>query len=128
MAVAVKALPFGLSLMPRRVRAVTILPGWGSSTVICFGLRPRASQPSSMAEPILPAPSKTRRPENLRSELLLANERFLGRVLGRFLGRLMATLYRQLRSYASPEVSNMAASSASRAPLPAQTTNWKEEK
>jgi hypothetical protein len=30
--------------------------------------------------------------------------------------------------YASPEVSNMAASSASRAGLPAQTTNWKAGK
>ena len=31
-------------------------------------------------------------------------------------------------AHASPEVSNMAASSASRAPLPAQTTNWKAVK
>ena len=31
-------------------------------------------------------------------------------------------------AYASPEVSNMAASSASRAGLPAQTTNWKAGK
>jgi hypothetical protein len=30
--------------------------------------------------------------------------------------------------YASPEVSKLVASSASRAPLPAQTTNWKPVK
>ena len=34
----------------------------------------------------------------------------------------------RLGAHASPEVSNMAASSASRAPLPAQTTNWKAVK
>ena len=37
-------------------------------------------------------------------------------------------LYRHLRRYASPDVSNIVASSASRAAFPAQTTNWKAVK
>ena len=65
MAEAACGLPFGLSLSPRRVSALTDLPGCGSSTTSFFGASPRASQPSSMAAPILPAPSSTRWPVNL---------------------------------------------------------------
>jgi hypothetical protein len=68
-AAAAAGLPFGLSLSPRRMSALTALPGCGSITTSCFGLIPRASQPSSMALPIFPAPSSTRGPENLASVL-----------------------------------------------------------
>jgi len=103
--VATPTLPFGLSLSPRRASAFTVLAGCGSTTVIFFGSNPRASQPSSMALPIFPAPTRTSAPRNSPSLLTL---------------RMAMAGH---RPYASPEVSNMAASSASRAPLPAQTTN-----
>ena len=65
-------LPFapdlGLSLSPRRVSAFTGFAGCGSSTMILPGARPRVSQPSSMAEPILPAPSSSSGPGNARSD------------------------------------------------------------
>ena len=69
-AVAVEGFAFaGLSLMPRRVSAFIAFAGMRLEHGDLARLEPRASQPSSMAEPILPAPSRTRRPENLRSEL-----------------------------------------------------------
>src|SRR5262249_10659162 len=104
-ALAATALTFGLSLTPRRASPLTALPGCGSTTEICFGRRPRASQPSSIAPPILPAPTRTRVPRNFASVLTL---------------RMAMADH---RPYASPEVSNTAASSASCAVLPAQTTN-----
>ena len=78
------------------------LPGCGSITETFLGLSPRASQPSSMA----------------RAHLAGADQ------------EKAAYRFQRLRfaAHASPEVSNMAASSASRAPLPAQTTNWKAVK
>ncbi len=102
---AAAGLPFGLSLSPRLASAFTGVAGCGSITTICFGLSPRASQPSSMALPILPAPTKMSVPRNFPR-----------------LCALRMTMADH-RPYASPEVSNIAASSASFAPLPAQTTN-----
>jgi len=54
------------------------------------------------------------------------NTNFGLRVLGAPLSRGMTRRERvEDGSYASPAVSNITASSASRADLPAQTTNWK---
>ena len=118
-ALAGVGLAVGLSATPRRVSAFTLFTGCGSRIVSWRGSSPRASQPSSMAEPILPAPSKTRRPENFRSGFSAA----LAGLLCRFLTRFMATSYRHFGCYASPDVSNIAESIASRADLPAQMTN-----
>ena len=114
---------FGLSATPRRASALRLLAGCGSITVSLRGSSPRVSQPSSMAEPILPAPSRTSAPENFRSGLSAGLVVFLARVLVGLFTRFMARSYRDFRRYASPEVSNMAESIASRADLPAQITN-----
>ncbi len=135
---------FGLIFSPRRVSVLIALPGCGSSTIIFFGDRPRASQPSSMAWPILPAPSRTSGPGNLaRGRLMLLRAAITRSVSSPARAgdpvTTNAAITRQRRiildaplsrgmtsgGYASPEVSNMAAASASWAPLPAQTTNWK---
>src|ERR1043166_4267219 len=48
---------------PRAACAAISADGFGSRTAICFGSSPSASQPSSMAPPILPAPTSTSVPE-----------------------------------------------------------------
>ena len=110
--------------------------GCGSTMVVAAGSRPRASQPSSMAPPILPAPTRTREAgsdgvmaapgSTLRDWPQLA-ERYGQRP------SLMASRRRAVdrvrraggQRQASPSVSNSTLSSASRALLPAQSTNWK---
>ncbi len=57
----------GLRRRPPAASAVSSLPGCGSSTAIFFGSRPSASQPSSRALPILPAPTSRRVPEKSAS-------------------------------------------------------------
>jgi hypothetical protein len=90
--------------MPREEQSASISgEGWGSSTEAAEGSSPAASQPSSIAPPILPAPTST-------SES------------GR---RATVTISVSAVPQASPSVSNKALSSASRADLPAQSTNWK---
>src|SRR6187455_2994525 len=58
--------------------------GCGSTTTSLRGSSPRASQPSSMAEPIFPAPSRTRRPESPRSGLSAGFARFMATIISPF--------------------------------------------
>ena len=62
--------PLGLMRTPRLASALICFDGCGSSTMIFFGGSLRASQPSSMAPPILPAPTSTSAPGMVASELL----------------------------------------------------------
>src|SRR5215475_1700568 len=58
----------GLRRRPCRAQAVISLAGCGSIAAIFSGPRPSASQPSSMALPILPAPASRMVPERVASE------------------------------------------------------------
>src|SRR5262245_58054425 len=74
----------GLMATPRRASALMDFIGCGSSTTSLRGSSPRASQPSSMAEPIFPAPSRTRRPESPRSGLSAGFARFMAMIISPF--------------------------------------------
>ena len=135
----------GLRRRPCRAQAVISLPGCGSIAAIFSGAKPSASQPSSMALPILPAPARRMVPDRLLSEF--ADELMTAAPEPRPYARpwLCRTINGRRTApsdhdrgaidaqdgsacasdvYACPWVSNMAALSASRAGLPAQTTNW----
>ena len=62
--------PLGLMRTPRLASALIAFDGCGSSTTTFFGGSLRASQPSSMAPPILPAPTSTSVPGMEARELL----------------------------------------------------------
>src|SRR5262245_9206659 len=74
----------GLMATPRRASASMPFVGCGSSTTSLRGSSPRASQPSSMAEPIFPAPSRTKRPESPRSGLSTGFARFMATIISPF--------------------------------------------
>src|SRR5262249_54768568 len=156
------------SLNPREVNAIRSEVGCGSITTTDPGERPSASQASSIAPPILPAPTSTMVPAKSASvrapcavAVVMAVPRLIDREGGRpgispalettkrGRPRLLVPLKRGvdfglvrlaglacctcqacwicqacLTCQAWPAVSNMAASSASRADLPAQITNW----
>ena len=57
----------GLSRSPCRASALISFEGSGSTTAIFAGSRPSLSQPSSMALPILPAPTSRTVPGRLTS-------------------------------------------------------------
>src|SRR5262245_3724804 len=74
----------GLMTTPRRASALMAFVGCGSSTTSRRGSSPRVSQPWSMAEPIFPAPSRTRRPESPRSGLSADFARFMATIISPF--------------------------------------------
>src|SRR6186713_237322 len=74
----------GLIVTPRRASALMAFVGCGSTTTSLRGSSPRASQPSSMAKPIFPAPSRTRRPESPRSGLSAGFARFMATIISPF--------------------------------------------
>ncbi len=65
--------PLGLMRTPRFASALIAFDGCGSSTMIFFGGSLRASQPSSMAPPILPAPTSTSAPGMAARDSCLAD-------------------------------------------------------
>src|SRR5712691_6696900 len=136
----------GLSLSPRAASPVIAGVGCGSITATRAGASPSPIQPSSIAEPILPAPTSTMSPRKPPSadgppasdvDIAVAPETGAAlfaraparphdhgmRDLSSF-GGLSDHGPRSEEAYASPKVSNMAASIASAAGLPAQMTNW----
>ena len=64
--------PLGLMRTPRLASALIAFDGCGSSTTTFFGGSLRASQPSSMAPPILPAPTSTSVPGMAAREFCFA--------------------------------------------------------
>ena len=69
-------LPLGLMRTPRRASALIDFPGCGSMTTTLLGGSLSASQPSSMAPPILPAPTSTSVPGMEAREVGFADFRF----------------------------------------------------
>ena len=80
-------------------------------TTICARVKPSRTHPASIAPPILPAPTSTSVPGTFCKSPVIEDV-------------VMAFPVIPGRAYASPAVSNITASSDSRADLPAQTTNW----
>ena len=149
----------GLIRTPRLAKALMAFEGSGSRTMTFLGGRLRASQPSSIAPPILPAPTSTSVPgiearEPCFADAIVVSLHLAKRLpcqgkFARVMLRAIALisillLYQKMErrgrarnsltldrssagpesGQACPEVSNIEASSASRADLPAQTANW----
>src|SRR5262249_55194155 len=129
---------FGLSRMPLAAIALISVDGAGSITTARLGSRPPASQPVSIAPPILPAPASAMVPEMFCKPFIGALPVIAGLDPAIHRRKKLFLDFRWMRgssprmtsgpNYASPSVSNIDALIASASVLPAHTTNWNDGK